>query len=59
MVGPLGDRIRGAARSLSEFAGTEKDLTGYQEWDQNVDGAMKVLVPADQIILVTAVGVSR
>ena len=58
MIGALGDRKRGAPRSLGQLAGAEEDLPGDQERDEDVDCSMEVLVAADEIVLVTTVRVA-
>ncbi len=58
MVGPLGDGEGGPARGLGQLAGAEEDLAGHQERDEDIHGAVEVLVPAHQVVLVAAVGVA-
>src|SRR5690606_10048605 len=47
-----------AAGSLGELARSQEDLAGDEEGDQHLDGAMEILVPADQVVLVAAIGVA-
>ena len=58
MIGSLRNGKGSATRSLSKLAGTKEDLTVYQKGNQDVDGAMEVFMSADQIVLVTSVGVA-
>ncbi len=43
---------------MGELARAEEDLSGHEERDEHVDRAMKVLVPAHQVVLVAPVGVA-
>ena len=58
MIGALGHRVSGAPGGLGELPCPDEDLAGHQERDQDVDGAVEVLVPADQVVLVAAIGVA-
>src|SRR5690606_41960191 len=58
VAGPLRDGVGRPSRGLGQLAGTQEYLTGEQERDEDVDRAVEVLVPADQVVLVTSVGVA-
>src|SRR5690606_42108179 len=57
-IRPLGDGVGRPWRGLGQVAGTQEYLTGDQERDEDGDRAVEVLVPADQVVLVTSVGVA-
>ena len=58
VLGALGDAVRRAARGLGDLAGAHDDLPGHQERDQHVGQAAELAGPADQVVLVAAVGVA-
>ena len=51
-------RVRRAARRLGDLAGADDDLAGHQERDQHVGEPAELAGPADQVVLVAAVGVA-
>ena len=51
-------RVDRAARGLQHLAGAADDLPGDQERDQDVGEPAELAVPADQVVLVAAVGVA-
>ena len=55
VLGPLRQRIDGAAGSLGQLPGAQEYLAGDEERDEHLDGAVEVLVAADEVVLVTAV----
>ena len=58
VLGPLADAVDRAARGLQHLAGAADDLPGDQERDQHVGQPAELAVPADQVVLVAAVGVA-
>src|SRR5439155_25281744 len=58
VFGPLADAIHGATRGLQHLSGTADELPRDQEWDQHVGQPAELPVPADQVVLVAAVGVA-
>ena len=58
MLGPLADAVDGAARGVQHLAGAADDLPGDQERHQDVGEPGELAVPADQVVLVAAVGVA-
>ena len=59
VLGALADTaVDRAARGLQHLAGAADDLAGHQERDQHVGQPGELAVPADQVVLVAAVGVA-
>ena len=58
VVGPLGEAEHRAARGLQHLARTDDQLTRDQERDQHVGEPAELALPADQVVLVAAVGVA-
>ena len=58
VLGPLGHAVDRAARGLQHLAGAADHLPGDQERDQHVGQPGELAVPADQVVLVAAVGVA-
>src|SRR4051794_25175201 len=58
VLGTLAHRVHGAAWGLDHLARTADDLPGHQERDQHVGELGELSVPADQVVLVAAVGVA-
>src|SRR5271165_1079659 len=59
VLGALADAVHRAPRRLQHFARAADDLPGDQERDQDVGQPAELAVPADQVVLVAAVGVAR
>ena len=59
VLGPLADAVDRAARCLQDLAGAADQLSADQERDQDVGQPAELAVPADEVVLVTAVGVAR
>ena len=51
-------RVARAARRLGDLAGADDDLPGHQERDQDVGQPGELPGPADEVVLVAAVGVA-
>ena len=58
VVGPLADAVDRAARGLQHLARAADHLPGDKERDQDVGEPLELAVPADQVVLVAAVGVA-
>ena len=58
VLGALADAVDRAARGLQHLAGAADDLPGDEERDQYVGEAGELAVPADEVVLVAAVGVA-
>ena len=58
VLGALADGVGRAARRLGDLAGAHHDLPGHQERDQHVRQPAELPRPADQVVLVAAVGVA-
>ena len=58
VLGALADAVDRAARGLQHLAGADDDLPADQERDQDVGQPAELAVPADQVVLVAAVGVA-
>ena len=52
------DAVRRAARGLGDLAGPDDDLPGDQERDEHVGQPGELAGPADEVVLVAAVGVA-
>jgi hypothetical protein len=58
VLGALGDAVRRTTRRLGDLACADHDLAGDQEGDQYVRQPAELAGPADQVVLVAAVGVA-
>ncbi len=58
VLGPLGDRVRGAAGGVQDLAGPGVDLAADQERDQHLGVVAEVVVAAGAVVLVAAVAVA-
>ena len=58
VLGPLGDRVRGAAGGVQDLAGAGVDLAADQERDQHLGVVAEVVVAAGAVVLVAAVAVA-
>ncbi len=59
MFRTLGKAVHGASSGLQQLAGAGVDLASDKERDERVDDALKVTLPAHQVVLVAAVRVAR
>ena len=59
VLGPLGQAVVKAPRGLKHLARAREDLPGHEERDQALGQPLEGHVPADQVVLVAAVGVAR
>ena len=59
VLGPLGDRVGGAAGGVQDLAGTGVDLAADEERDQHLGVVAEVVVAAGAVVLVAAVAVAR
>ena len=58
VLGALAHAVDRAARGLQHLAGAADDLPGDEERDEDVGEPGELAVPADQVVLVAAVGVA-
>ena len=58
VLGPLGDRVRGATGGVQDLAGAGVDLAADEERDQHLGVVAEVVVAAGAVVLVAAVAVA-
>ena len=58
MLGPLAHAVDGAPRCLQHLPGAGDDLARHEERDEGVGQPLELPVPADEVVLVAAVGVA-
>ena len=59
VLGTLGGGVDRPAGRVEHLPGTGVDLATHEEWDERVDGALEIVLPPDEVVLVATIRVSR